>query len=373
MLIISALTLTVTKLPEPYSTASESAQWLHNGVDKVNKREFVLRDSTRETQAHQTFNVFEGLPYREFKITVWFPDNMENQQHPLIIHSHGMASNRNDAEYIASHLSSHGYIVLAADYPLTNRAAPGGAFAPDVINQADDIKYFLDNILNTGNEVGHDFSQYINQEKIGVMGISLGAVASTLITYHPTKRDARIKATVSIAGASAMFGEKFYGNSTTPFLMVAGEQDAVLNHEHHAEPIPKRIANSLLVSIQGGSHLGFIDGAKYMRWMNNPDSLGCYLINLSDRTNEKSWYPQFGTTEQGIIYDDPSEGCAQGAIFPKTINPLKQHRITQISTLSFFESVFNDEAAIRESAIVFLNQTLSKEHDFVEVQSSIRQ
>ena len=369
-IIATTLFFTFTQLPEPFPASSESALWLQKGIDNVNKRDFILRDTTRKTQAHHTFMEFKGYPYRQFEITVWFPRNMNNRQHPLIVYSHGMASTRSDAAYIANHLSSHGYIVLAADYPLTNRSAPGGAFAPDVINQADDIKYLIDRILNTDNEMGNEFSQFIDPEKIGSMGISLGGVATTLITYHPQMRDIRIKAAVSIAGASAMFGEKLYKNSATPFLMIAGELDAVLPYKDHAKPIPKRIANSLLVSVKGGSHLGFIDGAKYMRWMNNPDSLGCYLINLADRTSEKSWYPQFGTAEQGIIYDDPSAGCLENQILPKAINPLKQHMITQVATLSFFEGVFNDKAAARKSAKLFLNETLAREIKFVEVSQS---
>ncbi len=372
LVIGSTSFFTFSSLPEPFPESSKRALWLQYGEHNVSKKDFVMRDDTRETQANNLHAQFNGLPYRPFDISVWFPDTLKDRHHPLIIHTHGLASTRSEAEYVANQLSSHGYIVVAAEYPLTNREAPGGALAKDVIHQPEDTKFILNKILTADNDMGKHFSQYIDPDKIGTMGISLGGMTSALLTYHPTQRDDRIKAIVSIAGASAMFGEKFYENSTVPFMMIAGGADAVIHPKYHAEPILTRVRNSLLVSIKGGSHVGFVNDAKYVRWMHNPDSLGCALVNLVDRTGEKAWYPDIGTAEQGIIYDDPSVGCPPGGTYAKAINPLKQHMLTQVSIFSFFESVFSEDAARRESATLFLNETLAQESDLVETRRGIK-
>ena len=44
-------------------------------------------------------------------------------------------------------LSSHGYIVVAANFPLTYRYAPGGPTVTDLANQPADVSFLIDAVL----------------------------------------------------------------------------------------------------------------------------------------------------------------------------------------------------------------------------------
>ena len=62
---------------------------------------------------------------------------------------------------------------------------------------------------NKGTSVVHfmderPFAGGIDRDRIGAMGLSLGGLTTTLVAFHPTLGDPRIRAAVSIAGPSAM-------------------------------------------------------------------------------------------------------------------------------------------------------------------------
>jgi predicted dienelactone hydrolase len=363
-----------SKIPAPFLENSQSAFWSENGKYKVSVMDFNLRDETRETQAHEYFTQFEGLPYRQFETTVWFPQSEEKERHPLIIYSHAFMSDRGDIQYILQHLSSRGYIVLAANYPLTNKASGDAILMADVVNQPADINFLINQITNPMTDIGKAFNHLIDENKIGVMGYSLGGLTSALAAYHPTYINHRIKAVVSIAGPSAMLGEAFYHNNSVPFMMVAGTSDQMTPFDDHAAVILKRINNSVLVKIDRGSHMGFAGMATFLRWANNPDSLACSLMNMkmdsmgiTRGAAEKAWYPLLGTTDQGVIYNDPSVACNPDDAERKALNPLRQHMLAKVAIVSFFESVFSSSPAEREKAKEFLANGLEKENNDVYV------
>lgn len=372
--LVGFILLKFSKIPEPFSANSQSASWSENGRYSVSTMNFTLRDETRETQAHEYFTQFEGLPYRQFEATVWFPQGRETEQYPLIIYSHAFMSERSDIQYILEHLSSRGYIVLAANYPLTSNTSGDAILMADVVNQPADITFLLNQITNAKTDIGQAFSYQIDENRIGVLGYSLGGLASTLAAYHPAYIEHRIKAVISIAGPSAMLSKAFYQNNKVPFMMVAGTSDQMTPYEDHAAVIPARINNSLLVKIERGSHMGFAGMAAILRWANNPDSMACSLMNMKMESmgitrgaEERAWYPLLGTADQGVIYDDQSLACNPDSAAPEALNPLRQQMLTRVAVISFFESIFNSSPAEREQAKKFLVNDMAKENDDVDV------
>lgn len=372
VLLIVACTLLVkfSKIPAPYSPQTQSYLWSKNGNYTVSTLEFKLRDKSRTTQKIQHPVQFSGLPYRDFETKVWFPKSQEKKRYPLIVYSHGFMSDRNDIDYINQALSSRGFIVLAANYPLTSRSTGDAVFMPDVVNQPDDISFLLNQIINSTTNIGQQFSHLIDTDKIGVMGYSLGGLTSTLAAYHPDKKDGRIKAVVSIAGPSAMLEKAFYQTNRIPFLMIAGTLDHVTPYDDHATVILDRIDNSALITIKGGSHMGFAEFSSYLRWSKNPDTLACSLMNskmesmgLERHSNaEKGWYPLIGTRDQGVKYDDTSQACKSQSTVKKALNPLKQQTLTKIAVISFFEYVFSHTPEKRQEASMYLFNHLEKEN-----------
>ena len=345
MLVLVIYLATGPQLP---AVTSASANWLGPGPLPVGQNEFIFVDETRPTDDNRGN---PGSPNRTFPTTVWYPENTGGS-HPLIIHSHGIMSSRTEMTYMLENLASHGYIIAATDYPLTNGGTPGGANATDVVNQPADVSFLIDSVIALEDNE-KPFEGLIDINRIGLTGLSLGGLTTTLTTYHPRWRDPRIKAAVSIAGPSAMFTEYFYTTSDIPFLMIAGTSDALIDHKYNAAIIPERIENGILITIEGGSHLGFIGlSDPLFRFMNNPDSIGCQAVLAVLDQNPDDMFLALGTRAEGVVVNPEAPDVCEKMPLLEASHPGQQKLITQIAVLSFFESVFgkteNERATARD-------------------------
>ena len=157
-----------------------SARRLARGVHDVGSRDFSLVDRTRATAPN---GEYPGTPSRTLETTLWYPKQATGAL-PLLIYSHGFMSYRRETEYLAKHLASHGFLVAAADHPLTNRRAPGGPEVQDVLQQPADVSFLIDSVLALEGEE-RPFSGRVDRERIGAMGLSLGGLTMTLAAFHP--------------------------------------------------------------------------------------------------------------------------------------------------------------------------------------------
>ena len=366
ILTASFLWLSTGKQAEPLPKGSASEQMLKHGNLEVASFDIELSDNTRSTDVNGDY---EGSPQRILSTTVWHPAKMDSGPYPLIIHSHGFSSMREGGRYIAEHLASLGYIVAAADFPLTHFYAPGGPQAKDVINQPGDVSFIIDSLLNLSGDKKHPLFSTVDPTRIGVMGISLGGMTTTMVTYDPHRRDPRINAAVSIAGPSSMFGKRYFSTTNIPFMMLATEQDALVNYEDNAAPILDKISNATLVTLKAASHTGFADSGRSLRWMDNPDAIGCYVVMKNLDTEEEPWFHLLGTATDGIRDDIKPRICEQDPL-PTAMNPLRQHMLTIVSISSFFQSQFADNSKEREKNWHYLQAVMAEELDDIKVSRS---
>lgn len=329
--------------PEPLPAGTESASRLEPGPFEVDRAELEWVHGSRK-----------------FPITLWFPEDSEGP-HPLLVFSHGLMSSRYGCTYMAEQLASQGYVVVAGDHPLTNAAAPGGPDYLDVVHQPADVSFWIDQALSLEGEE-KPFDGELDPERIGAFGISLGAATVTLATFHPEWRDARIAATISIAGPGDIFGPFFFDHASVPFLMIAGTSDAILDYTINALPIPERIRRGGLLTIEGGTHAGFTHvTAGLLRVIGNPDKLGCGAAGEGDIPQDQSVFVGlFGTREQGLI--TPAEyrpPCA--TTYDDAMRAGRQHMITTLAVSAFFESQFATMEDERREHARFLEHTLPAE------------
>ena len=351
-----------TNAKQPASN-SNSAQWLQSGPYAVGISDFVFVDESRPTDENRGV---PAKPERTLTTTIWYPDNLDGP-HPLIVHSHGILSSRLEFPYLMEALASHGYIVAAADFPLSAGTSEGGATADDVINQPADVSFLIDSVLAlTGDE--KPFAGEIDRDRIGVSGYSLGGLTTNLVTYHARLRDPRIHAAVTIAGVSAPFSPAFFSTTTIPYLSISGTADAIIEFRRNASDIPQRVSNAALVAIEGGNHLGYLAAADpTFRFMDNPDTLGCAGVVAAVGENPNEVFSKVGTVAEGVDMNRDLPGlCDYG--YTTAIHPGRQQMINQIAVLSFFESVFNTDPAEREAAREELTQYLAQ--DFAEARFS---
>lgn len=361
VIVVAACVFSFGRQPEPFEQGSASAKMLEAGPHPVAKYTGMLVDKQRFTQAN---GVVPAKNSRRLNTVIWYPsDNGDvlEGRHPLIIFSHGFSSMKEGGAHIGQHLASHGYLVVAADYPLTSYKAEGGPMMQDVANQPADVSFLIDNLLQWNNSAEHMFFGRIDPERIGATGVSLGGMTTTIVSFHPASHDPRIKAAASIAGPLSMFNADFFSHREIPFMMLATEQDPMVDYRGNARQVLERVKGSQLVTISGGSHTGFSDSGKYLRWLDNPDSLGCReALKRVDTEDYEPWYHLLGTPGQGVIEVTGEEFCAHLPL-PPAMNSLRQHMLTKVAILAFFQSQFSDDAEQRREYQHYLSQQMSTE------------
>jgi dienelactone hydrolase len=340
-------------LPE----GSESAARLAAGPHPVGNVELEWVDASRPTAANGDY---PGSPERSFQVALWYPEGVRGE-HPLAVYSHGFVSSRHGGSYLTEHLASHGYVVVSADYPLTHVQAPGGPNLHDVVHQPANVSFLIDQVMALeGAE--QPFEGEIDAERIGVFGLSLGGITTTLVAFHPEWRDPRVAAAISIAGPGDVFGPRFFDHAAVPFLMIAGTADGIVDYARNALPIPDRTHDGGLVSIAGGTHVGFDRvAAGVMRLLGNPDTVGCRLGGADPEASpENPFSGLFGTPEQGLLavaeYPPP---CVK--TFEWTLAAGRQQLLTTLVVRAFFESHFAREPGVRADHEEFLVRILPAE------------
>jgi len=344
---------------EPFPAGSESESRLQPGPLAVVAQEVTFVDESRPTDANGDF---PGDTARRLEGMLWYPADNSGAPYPLVVYSHGFTSTFEEGAYLAQHLAGLGYVVVAVNYPLTHFGAPGGPNAVDVVNQPADISFIIDRLLGDSATTAHVLEGKVDPHRIGATGISLGGMTTTLVSFHPAMRDDRITAALSIAGPTAIFTERFFGHASVPFLMLAGDIDALVPYPSNAAPVPDIVPGSELVTVAGASHTGFAGPAAPLRWMDNPDAIGCYMVknNIDDSIAQGPWYERIGTVEQGINYEAVNELCKMDPL-PKAMNVLRQHMVTTVVVGSFFQSQFAADPAERERARRYLRETMVEE------------
>lgn len=139
------------------------------------------------TSTKQTLTVNNHYNNRRFEVDIYLPkpispegENSQTLSYPVIVISHGLASDRSRFENLAKHLTSYGFVVAVpqhpgSDYQQLQSLLNGDAkdlFEPEqFLDRPRDITELL-NQLETLNST--DFNQQLNLQNVGVIGHSLG-------------------------------------------------------------------------------------------------------------------------------------------------------------------------------------------------------
>jgi predicted dienelactone hydrolase len=337
---------------------SESARRLEAGAFAVVAHELRFVDDSRPTMANGDV---PAATRRVLPVTVWTPLEAGDRL-PLIVYSHGFTGNRREMVYLLEHLASHGYVVAGLDFPLTHGEAAGGPNYLDLASQPGDVRFVIDSLLAEASDTA--FTGRIDPERIGLAGLSYGGLTTTLLTFHPREADHRVKGAVSIAGPADLFAPAFFAGEAPPFLMIAGTEDAFVPYARNAENLLAKAPAAHLVTIDAGTHLGFVQFAStWMRFADNPDASACGAITDefeagSDR--EGNPFEPLGGPELGIDVASWEVPC-QRTEFGRAMRPQQQHWITAVAVRAFFDSLFDEDAAVRAEAERYLREVLPAE------------
>jgi pimeloyl-ACP methyl ester carboxylesterase len=374
LLVLAAYIVLNPRLDFPVGVLSH--QNYQRGPHNVSYQSIDWTDTSRPTMANGSF---KGRAFRELKGRIWFPTDKTGAPFPLVVYSHGYMSQYKEGEYILDFLASHGYVAVSVDFPLSTGSSPGGAVLSDIANQPGDLSFLIDQMLAHSKQTDNLLFGRVDADRIAAVGLSLGGLTTELAAFDARTRDPRIRAAVSMAGPSQFLTKAFFDSATIPFMYIGGTADAIVPYQENARPIPIKYKNAVLITLQTGSHVGFIDMApKVFRWFDNPDSLGCAgLMHELKKAQEAAKsgtgasLPSLGEIigGPGVAVKDSTPPC-QNHDYARAMRPARQHTLVTLAIYSFLESQLSASETTRKEMHEFLVDHLSEENKDVTAKIS---
>ncbi|MEH1874502.1 alpha/beta hydrolase [Nostoc sp.] len=269
-----------------------------------------LRSPGKFRWQKKTFELNDISRSRRLPVDIYLPEapsqstkELSSPPFPLIVISHGVASDRSSFVYLAEHLASYGFAVAVLEHPGSNAERfqqyfAGLAGPPDpaeFINRPLDIKYLLDELQRL-EKSDPTLQGKLNFQQVGAIGQSLGgytvlALAGANINFEELRqncnpnyssfnlslllqceanklplrnyelKDDRIKAVMAINPIdSLVLGEGGVSQIKIPVMLVAGSQDIF------APPVSEQIrpftwlsdSNKYLALIENATHFSAI-------------------------------------------------------------------------------------------------------------------
>ncbi len=226
-----------------------------------------LRSSGRFKWNKQTLTLNDKRRDRVYIADLYIP--VSTRPTPVIVISHGLASDRTTLAYLATHLASYGFAVAVPEHPgsnterlrslLTGRANTADE-PSEFINRPYDVSYLLDRlqVLDAA-----DSTYQLNLDRVGVIGQSFGGYTALALAGAPINfsqlqkdcedrinawnislllqcralelpitqynlRDWRIKAAIAINPlSSSIFGKDSLSKISIPLMIVSSSDDTV--------------------------------------------------------------------------------------------------------------------------------------------------
>jgi len=262
------------------------------------------------------FNFNDRKRDREIPVDIYWSKEASLNK-PVIVFSHGLGSIKTDLRYLAEHLASHGYSVVALEHPGSNETHVKKALALQVplleaeefLNRPKDISFILDQLKRL-NETKGELQGKLASDNVMVVGYSLGGAtalsigggelqltglkqrcpgnvlafslgenaqcfARSLPENSYQLRDERVKMAIAFSPTtSLLFGETGLTKVAIPTLIGSGSADKTTPAlTEQAIAFDKLPAPKWLVGFVGGTHLSVKDPSTTMDQAGQPDTL----------------------------------------------------------------------------------------------------
>jgi len=225
-------------------------------------------DRTRKTQANGTA---AEKPERTLPTLVLYPargkpgfetstENAKAQPGPwpLVVFSHGVTGKGSDYATTLRVIVSAGYVVIAPNYPLSNRDAKEHPSITDVPEQTRDIAFLIDQLLSADKHAGSPLTGLIDPDRIGIAGHSLGAITSLGAGYNACCADRRISAVAEWAGIFFPLesgGKVAPVARNRPLLILHGNQDGTVPYRSGQEVYRLLGPPKYFITLPGAGHI----------------------------------------------------------------------------------------------------------------------
>lgn len=236
------------------------------GTFAVGRTELDLVDRSRPTAAH---GGRPELDHRPLPTTVWYPAVADGPATapidgaaPLIVFGHGSTRLGEHHETTLRAWASAGYVIAAPAFPLSKEGTPGGTDYGGIAEQAGDVSFVIDQVLDGAAEVAG--VPIPLDGAVGVGGQSFGAITAIGVATNAATADPRISAFTAFAG---MWFDLGSGDEVAPSaenvhgLFVHGDADPTVPYDGAVRAQELLGDRTRVLTIPGGGHDdGFFDG-----------------------------------------------------------------------------------------------------------------
>jgi dienelactone hydrolase len=138
---------------------------------------------------------------------------------PLVLAVHGLDGTPDSLAPLLDGRTRAEYVVASPTFPKTKKDARGKAQRAEVIDQAADARFVLDELLDRAPLLG------IDPAAVGAAGMSLGGMTVYGLISHTCCQDGRISAAIVMAGVHDVFPSGRYVHQDVPVLLLHGDAD----------------------------------------------------------------------------------------------------------------------------------------------------
>jgi dienelactone hydrolase len=165
---------------------------------------------------------------------------------PMVLAIHGLDGTPDALASLLDGWTRAQYVVVAPTFPKTKKDERGKALRSEVVDQAADARYVLDEVLDRASTLG------IDPDEVGAAGMSLGGMTVYGLISHTCCQDGRIQAAVVMAGVHDQFPAGKYVHQEVPVLLLHGDADVGY---HHSQSAYEQLAPpKWFITLHGESH-----------------------------------------------------------------------------------------------------------------------
>jgi pimeloyl-ACP methyl ester carboxylesterase len=219
-----------------------------------------------------------AVPSRTLVTDVWYPTSANGAgqttiqdaplapggPYPLVLFVHGSSSGRDVSTFLTIALAQAGYVVAAADFPLTALDTPGGASDLHVSDQVGDLSFLCDQLKAAAQDPMDELSGAVDGLSYAVVGHSTGGAVAELAAFGGNDalitHDPRVVAAVPLSGDACMFDPPFFKTRTVPIFAIGASDDLFVRFANSGQWVFENTgAPHLLADLIGGQHMYYTD------------------------------------------------------------------------------------------------------------------
>jgi alpha-beta hydrolase superfamily lysophospholipase len=232
-------------------------------------------DTARPTPQNGTA---PAQPSRTLATEIWYPTSAtsplaptlrdvpvaQGGPYPLVLFVHGSSSGRLLYTFLTIALAQAGYVVAAADFPLTALDTPGGPSDLNVSAEVGDLAFLCDQLKAASLDSTDILRGAVDGLGYAVVGHSTGGAVAELAAFAgddaAITHDPRVRAAVPLSGDACMFDPGFFKTRAVPIFAIGASDDLFVRFANSGQWVfDNTSAPHLLVNLVGGQHLHFTD------------------------------------------------------------------------------------------------------------------